>query len=262
MKKNVQNILFFLSLFIVVFLSFQVETYKNLNVKKNKFHHYFNEIKDVKSGKGYSEKQLIEDSLSQINHNSAQIAFVEVSQFTDSLSVRWITKRANSYNNFVQLNSGKSKHIGTTYISVSPNYGFVNADLKKVISAIKYDLVGNSSSKTEDVLGDYLTKNIKTCKLFYINGGENTNAILSYSGKLKYQFNNKYTDNKSLYVAQHLIDNYSFTKFQQLWRGGFSRFKKVYNRSFKDIELEREKLVIEASKNRTNINWEEFNRCI
>ena len=91
-------------------------------------------------------------------------------EFTDSLSIRWITLDAICHSNYIKLNSKKSVHIGTTYISVPKNYKFINHDLKKVLPVTEFNLIRESHLKTKDNIGDYLASGIQNCHLFYVNG--------------------------------------------------------------------------------------------
>lgn len=261
MNKNIQITVIFLVLFIVLIQSFKNDNYSNSFFKKDKLHQYFSKINQGVATKVVGRKQFVLDSLSQIKNSSAQISFVEVSEFTDSLSIRWMTTNANCYSSFIKFNKKKSKHIGTTYISIPQHHNFVNTDLKKVVSTIEFSLLRKSKLKTKDALGDYLNKNSKSCKLFYVSGGESVNNISSNLGSSFYQFDLK-TDHTSLLTVRHLLNKYSFKKFQLLWENGFSRFKEIYGVSFEKLTLEREKLALNTTVSKTPIDWEALNKCI
>ena len=263
MNKYVTSAFFFLTLFLVFFSNPKIGTLRNSRIEKHRLEYYFKHIQtNGLRGTVISQQQFILDSLSYIKENTANIEFVEVSEFTDSLSLRWITSNANSYSNFVKLNSKKSTHIGTTYISVPQNYKFVNNDLKKVISVIESSLVSKTYLKAKDIIGDYLANNIKNCNLFCISGGGNVNTISSNLGNSKYQFDSEPTNNDSLFIAQFLINNYGFENFNKLWKVGFSRFEEIYGVSFRKLIQERQKLALLASKKTSHVIWEEFNSCM
>lgn len=261
MNRNIQITVFFLALFIVVIQSFKNDNYSNSSIQKDKLHQYFSKINRHATTKVVGRKQFVLDSLSKIKNNSAQISFVEVSEFTDSLSIRWVTTNANCYSSFMKFNDKNSKHLGTTYISIPQHHNFVNTDLKKVVSTIEFSLLRESKLKNKDALGDYLNKNSKSCKLFYVRGGESVNDISSNLGSSFYQFDHE-TDHTSLLTVRHLLNKYSFKKFQLLWENGFSRFKEIYGISFEKLTLERKKFALNTTVNKTPIDWEAFNKCI
>lgn len=249
----------------MVFSSLKTNTFKNSHshLEKDKLHQYFKHIhSDDYNDVASNHKQVISDSVSRISNNSAKIKFVEVSEFTDSLSIRWITSSAVSDSNYIKLNSKKSIHIGTTYISVPENNKFINNDLKKVLSIIEFNLVHRSHLKIKDSIGNYIANDIQNCHLFYVSGGEAVNVVSSNFGNSKYQFDSKGASNNSLYVVQHLLNTYGFKKFQKLWENGFSNFDEIYGVTYGKVTREREELALIARENRTVINWKEFNRCI
>ena len=151
------------------------------------------------------------------------------------------------HSNYIKLNSKKSVHIGTTYISVPKNYKFINHDLKKVLPVTEFNLIRESHFKTKDSIGDYLASGIRNCHLFYVNGGDTVNVTSSNFRNSKYQFDSKEAGNDSLYVTQHLLNAYSFEKFQKLWKNGFSRFNEIYGITFGKVTREREELVLYSS---------------
>lgn len=261
MIQFIKFTLFSAVLYFVLFTGLKTATYQNFNLGKNKLHQYFKQNHSNANDLANNSKQLIIDSLSQIQQNSANIDFVEVSEFTDSLSIRWITSNDVSYSNFVKFNSKTSKHISTTYLSVSKDYSFVNFDLKKVLSVMKFNLMYRNQLKTKNVIGDYLISNTKNCSLFYLKGGNVVNDISSNLGNSKYQFSAKEADNNSLYMVRYLLSNYSFENFEKLWENGFSRFAEIYGKTYKLMTQDRDRQALLTSKNSTSINWEKFNRC-
>ena len=116
---------------------------QNRQLKANKLHHYFNNLKTKDNSKVnlVEYKKFVKDSLSDIKNNSSNIRFVEVSEFTDSLLVRFITSDKVLHNYSAKFNSKKSKHIGTTYVSTQPADNFINNDLKKIISILELSLI-------------------------------------------------------------------------------------------------------------------------
>ena len=65
---------------------------------------------------------------------------------------------------------------------------------------------------------------------------------------------------QSAFVCKFLIDNYGISKFKELWKSGFEKFKEIYNFDSQTLEQTLKDYINRKYPSNVNFNWEEFNK--
>lgn len=169
-------------------------------------------------------KVFVMDTITQVKNKASQIEFIEISKFSDNLSIRYLTKNQRAYHHFYKSKSGDTAHYFTTYMVLSSQEKLGDNRLEKLFSLLEYELLKN---KKDSGLGDYFLINTTVNQIHYFKTDKDFNKSTPvYNGKVEesYAFD---TDNSSYSakIFNYLLRNFEPQKFHKLWQGNFSHFK-------------------------------------
>ena len=206
---------------------------------------------------GKTKIDFIKDSLADVKENNHNIELVEITKFTDTLSIRYLTNDKKVVSNLYQKPNSDSKHISTTYISSTYNKGYVNEELLSVIALLESKIIYSETNSNETLESlNYLIKDFtEKCNVLYL---ENYNSVTTTNIYENYNFDKLEGFDESIYFVNHLLKNYQSSKFIQLWENDFLGFKEIYKKQFSEVKKQVYN-ELAYNKNQTNTKeWEDF----
>ncbi|WP_010523311.1 hypothetical protein [Aquimarina agarivorans] len=217
--------------FIVVVLLF------SCNTNKDKFLL----TKDITLLKqNFSEKvtyeNFVKDTIGQIKNNGSEVKFIEVSKFTDSLSISYLNKQNKAVHHFYKINNDAAAiYKSTTYIVLKPERKLGGHQLNKLLSHMEYHLI--QTEKSADFMGNYITNTNCVANIYNFKGCTESKLTLNSNVQKKYDFTTADTS-YSVKLVDFLLQNYSFSKFEKLWSQDFSNFESIYKKTLKQVKMD------------------------
>ncbi len=225
--------------------------------KSNEFN-LTNEYAVAKIKKNYNSEitheVFVKDTIQQIKNKINQIEFIEVSKFSDSLSIRYLTKNKEAYHHFYKSKHvDASSHFYTTYIVFDKKEKLGNNDYENMLSVLEYDLIKN---KKESYLGGYILGDTTNTKIHNFQEGQKFSlGKRVYTDKFTalYDFDSS-NSSYSMRIVNYLLRNFTSEKFIKLWEQDLSSFKSIYNKSFKSVESDYQDALANNTKEKDS-NW-------
>ncbi len=267
--KNTQNII--LLLCSILFLIGCTETKVKIEpIEKDGWKNDTQVIKTVRNvnftfpAKGFAfdkKEQYVKDCFDAIRENSA---IIELSEFNESIYIRFLTSREESGVYTGQKSSGSAwPYMKTLYVVANENQKPpIKHELMHLMSMLEWGYENPTSNWVNEGLGTFASNNCN---------GYNVAQIYRYfmeTDKLIpiellvsdfYGQPDMIGYHQSAYIVEYLLTNYSVEQLKKLWIQGFGKFEEIYSLPFSRVKEDLEKAVLEKYPKASEIDWEKFN---